>query len=328
MTYDLPLPISTNDPKTSRHSDKEIIEAYERCKSVWGAGKHLGISGQLVSRRLARAGYVIPKRFITEAERASIRKYYTTTAPGDFDLTILAAKLGRSKHLVAREAGKMGLTDQRRPNSDAVINNLKIVKANQWTDRQHPRGMAGKPHSEETRAVLSVAARKNWATWKTFSTGPMKPEILQASRKRMSDMMVKRLSVTPERVHTRARGGKRPDLNDLYVRSSWEANYARYLNLLKKIGVVVSWQYEPKTFWFPVKRGVVTYKPDFLVFFKGDERGEYHEIKGWVVQRDRTKWARMKKYYPDVKLVVIGHGEYRRIKEKWASAIPTWETVK
>ena len=46
-----------------------------------------------------------------------------------------------------------------------------------------------------------------------------------------------------------SRGGIRKDLG-IYVRSSWEANYARYLNFLKKSGAILRWEFEPTEFEF------------------------------------------------------------------------------
>ncbi len=123
-----------------------------------------------------------------------------------------------------------------------------------------------------------------------------------------------------------AKGGYRADLGRIYFRSGWEANYARYLNLLIKFGAVEKWDFEPETFWFAgIKRGAVSYKPDFRIKYKGDAVLEYVEIKGYVIPKDRTKWKRMKKYHPHIKLVVIGAKQYNALRKKWASAIPFWE---
>ena len=45
-------------------------------------------------------------------------------------------------------------------------------------------------------------------------------------------------------------GGFRSDIT-IAVRSSWEANYARYLNLRLKYNKISGWRYEPKIFIFP-----------------------------------------------------------------------------
>lgn len=127
----------------------------------------------------------------------------------------------------------------------------------------------------------------------------------------------------PERSRPRSRGGKRESLGGLYVRSSWEANYALYLNLLIERGEILKWEYEPDTFEFPVKRGNRFYTPDFKVTEK-DGRIVYHEVKGWMDGPSKTRLKRMAKHYPHVKVIVIGEEEYKAIK-KWAGLIPGWE---
>jgi hypothetical protein len=126
--------------------------------------------------------------------------------------------------------------------------------------------------------------------------------------------------------YSNRKGGHREDLNGQYFRSSWEANYARYLNFLTKLGAVERWEYEPDTFWFKdIKRGVTNYKPDFRVKFKGDDKLVYIEVKGQIVPKDKVKWRRMKKYYPQIILQIVASKEYYDIQKKWSSAIPTWE---
>lgn len=124
----------------------------------------------------------------------------------------------------------------------------------------------------------------------------------------------------------RSRAGKRSDLGDFHFRSSWEANYARYLNLLIKMKVVESWEFEPKTFWFlTIKRGVRSYKPDFLVKYKNESSPVYVEIKGWMDPKSKTKIRRFRKYYPEEKLEIVSKKEYTSLKSKWSTAIPNWE---
>ena len=120
--------------------------------------------------------------------------------------------------------------------------------------------------------------------------------------------------------------GPRKDLGGIFFRSGWEANYARYLNLLKRMGVVESWAFEPTTFWFyHIKRGVRSYLPDFCVKYKGDPKHVYVEIKGYMDARSATKIARFRRYYPELKLEVIGAKEYSSLRRKWSGAIPEWE---
>jgi len=126
-----------------------------------------------------------------------------------------------------------------------------------------------------------------------------------------------------KKVRKRSESGKREDLG-IYVRSKWEANYARYLNWLKAQGQIHDWQYEPDEYWFEaIKRGTRSYKPDFKVWTSTDKY-EYHEVKGYMDQVSRTKLKRMAKYYPNEKVIIIGPQEIMAIK-KWSRIIPGWE---
>ena len=110
-----------------------------------------------------------------------------------------------------------------------------------------------------------------------------------------------------------------------FYRSRWEANYARYLEYLKSQGKIKEWLHEPETFWFDkIKRGCRSYLPDFKVLFH-DDRVEYHEVKGWMDTRSKTKLKRMAKYHPDVIIVVIDEGAYQYLEEVYAQYIPDWE---
>lgn len=118
--------------------------------------------------------------------------------------------------------------------------------------------------------------------------------------------------------------GMRHDIG-IYVRSAWEANYARYLNFLKKQKEIKDWHYENKCFEFEgITRGCQRYYPDFEVE-NLDGSLEYHEVKGYMDQKSRTKLKRMGRYYPDVKVVLIQAADLKEIRRKLGSLIPDWE---
>ena len=119
-----------------------------------------------------------------------------------------------------------------------------------------------------------------------------------------------------------AAGGKRTDLGNRFFRSKWEANYARYLNILQASGVVQRWEYEPKEFAFPVERGARFYRPDFRVFF-GDGSAEWVEIKGYLDPTSKTKLRRMAEFYPNEKIKLIFRAEMASIKKRFGGA--NWE---
>jgi hypothetical protein len=132
---------------------------------------------------------------------------------------------------------------------------------------------------------------------------------------------------TPSRkVYPKTSQGKRKDLEDRYFRSSWEANYARYLNFLVKNNSIHKWDYEVDTFWFnEIKRGTRTYTPDFKIWEHLDSEPYYIEIKGWMDKKSQTKLKRMQKYYPAIKVVLIQKKEYDSIKKSVKPLIPFWE---
>lgn len=122
-----------------------------------------------------------------------------------------------------------------------------------------------------------------------------------------------------------AKGGKRPDLNNQYFRSRWEANYARYLNVLIQQGSVIKWEFEPETFYFEgIKRGTVSYTPDFKVLYKGG-RECFIEIKGYMSPKSTTRMKRMKKYYPHIIVELIDSKKYLSLHRQLKHIVPNWE---
>jgi hypothetical protein len=125
--------------------------------------------------------------------------------------------------------------------------------------------------------------------------------------------------------NARPKAGFRADLG-IFVRSGYEANYARYLRFLQANGSILSWEYEPKTFVFEgIKRGIRAYLPDFRVV---PEQGihEWHEVKGWMDPKSKTRLARMKKYYPKEKVILIDQYWFRDItRQGIPNMIPHWE---
>ena len=118
--------------------------------------------------------------------------------------------------------------------------------------------------------------------------------------------------------------GARPDLGNYVFHSGWEANVARYLNLLKEQGKIESWDYEVKRFDFPITKGVKSYLPDFLIN-KNDFSHEWWEVKGYWTARAKTAITRFKKYYPKENIRLIERKEYKEIEKEFKEVIPNWE---
>lgn len=302
-----------------RHpSDHELIVAYGAHGSVWKAATALGISGQTVHRRLKKLGCIKGKRLFTDAERNRVAAYYNDTPPASFSLECLATELGRTRQFICRQAKILGLTN---PQRDLTSTQLAAVRKPKWQEKSHPRGALGLKHTDATKQKVSAASKLSWVTMKTFSIGNMSTE----ARQRKSDLASIRMNLQPaEKAYSRARGGRRADLGNVYFRSAWEANYARYLNWLVGKGEIERWEYEPQTFWFlAVKRGVRSYTPDFLVWEKGNSY--FVEVKGWMDPKSKTKLKRMKQYYPNIRVDVVGQRQYDGIKSAVSRLVPGWE---
>lgn len=112
------------------------------------------------------------------------------------------------------------------------------------------------------------------------------------------------------------RGDYENSKGTMYFRSKWEANYALFLDFLVEKKEIKSWEYEADVFVFEeIKFGTRSYRPDFKVFNK-DGSFEYHEVKGYMDSKSKTKLRRMEKYYPDAKIILIDSDYYRDLKKK------------
>lgn len=256
----------------------------------------------------------------TDADLAALRAAYGDGA-GAVDLGALAKTLGRLKSNVSRKARALGLTDRRRPMIDAVKQNMAVASAKRIKDYGHPRGALGMKHTAASLAKISAASR---AAWADPGNKLNSPEHRQAISDRAVALRV--AGKWRQGGHSRCASGKRPDLGGQFFRSSWEANYARYLNLLKSQGRIRDWQYEVHTFVFEkIKRGTRMYTPDFKVLLL-DGTYEWHEVKGWMDQPSKTRLKRMAKYFPSELVKVIGKPWFSAANRSGlAASLPGWE---
>lgn len=244
-------------------------------------------------------------------DEAFLRSWYADRPNGAVDCEHLSKILGRSRSSVVHKVSRLGLGNKNR-----VI----------WGEGgfAHPKGFAGKKISEHTRARLDAGMTSFWAA--------MTPEERTMFSGRAVQTKIERYGTANPMIHqsnpySRTKSGKRDDLDNLFVRSSWEANYARYLNWLKARGEIKSWKYEARTFVFEgIKQGTRTYTPDFEVV-NLDASLEYHEVKGWMDAKSKTRLKRMAKYFPDIKIVLIDAKVYRLLNRQLSRLIPNWEVV-
>lgn len=301
---------------------REAYAYYRDGRTLRDVGERYGVASQTVHKRFVRAGLARcnNKKWVREEVDVLIAAY-RVAGDGPVDLDALSQRLERHKTNICRKARELGLTDQGRPHSPEANAQggatRQLVNAMRLTPLRPALGLR---HTEESKRRIGEGSRQAWRdpSRKARATG--------AERRRdLSERMSQRLREGGN-VYSHARRGRRPDLGDTFFRSAWEANYARYLDLLVRRRFITAWAYEPDTFWFErIRRGVRSYTPDFRVD-RSDGSCYYVEVKGWMDAKSKTKLKRMAKYHPTVELRVVGAKEYREIERKLAGAIPNWES--
>jgi hypothetical protein len=208
-----------------------------------------------------------------------------------------------------RSDGKLKVTD-------AMKLNMSEKTKKRILEKGHPRGMLGIKHTDEAKEKMSVSGKLTWAN--------KSPE--ERDKYSLRSAILGR-KATMNRANAswksgwREFGGKRN-----YYRSRWEANYGMYLQWLKENGQILGWEHEPEIFWFEgIKRGCMSYLPDFRVI-ELDGSIVFHEVKGWMDDRSKTKINRMRIYHPKVKLIVIESKGYKAIEKKARFLITGWES--
>jgi len=276
-------------------------------------------------------GYTASRHWSAEEDSLLLEAYGAATNH-DLDIAALSERIGRSRHAIFSRAHKLGIGARNRPGlpknkrkKRRLFESDEALKAHQSArqkrfieDHGHPRGMLGKKHSSATKERLRVTS--------TLKNARLTSDERAALAMKSMRTRVKNGTAHPHRVGVtwksgwREIGGARK-----FYRSRWEANYARYLNWLLELGEIADWEHEPETFWFDgVRRGCVSYLPDFRVL-ENDGRVVYHEVKGWMDSRSKTKIRRMAKYHPAVRLIVVAEKQYKEIERKVSAIIAGWE---
>lgn len=306
---------------TLKATDDQLIAAYQELSSVWKVADRFEMSGQTVHERLTKIGAINPMRVFSEEEKEILRQEYQKAADAG-RLSDLAATMERTKPFIARQARALGLTNRNRTRSYMAGKDGKASKAfKAWLAiNEHPRGMLGKKHSTAVKKIIAASNKKRW---EQLTEEQRDAHILKQIKNRFAKYGTLATN-TRENASWKA-GWRNIGGVDKYYRSRWEANYARYLELLKNEGKIASWEHEPKTFWFEeIMRGSRSYLPDFRVT---DCEGNvtYHEVKGWMDARSKTKLARMAKYYPEISVVVIDKDQYNVMNKFYRYIIDGWE---
>ena len=331
MRITLPWPDRTLHPNARVHwasdEDAALSAALEAGHSVDDIALASGRSKGAVKNRAWRLGLLKSKDWSSE-EISKLTQLYMRVP---LDTKDIARQLGRTVDAVEIKAGRIGLSNASRPKKlpEDIVSRRKHATKNdanraigeaaraRIAQKGHPRGALGMKHTAATKKIIAEKSRAVWSSKTPMERDAHIFSALQAKRAAGVRIANPRGSW---KAAWRLVGSQR-----VFFRSRWEANYARYLEWLRTIGQIAGWEHEAKTFWFDgIKRGCVSYLPDFKVT-NLDGSIEWHEVKGWMDARSKTTLARMARYHPTEKLVVIREKQYMEIKRKVSALINGWE---
>lgn len=292
-------------------------------------GELIGKSESAVRNKCYRLKLRKKEREWTDEECAKVKSAYSSG--GYVDTALFAESLGRSLHSVHVKVSRLGYGNPSRQlvkerkvrtpmfQTKEALRAYKSAQTAEWIKKNgHPKGALGMRHSDETKKAISVASIKAAARMTVEQRTEMTMKAMKTRVANGTDVFQR--PNASWKAGWREIGGVRK-----YYRSKWEANYAYYLQWLLEKGQIKEWLHEPVTFWFEgVKRGCVSYLPDFWVL-ENDGSESYHEVKGWMDDRSKTKIKRMAKYHPKVKLIVIDSKGYNALKKSVQSLVHGWE---
>lgn len=302
----------------SKISNEELIKAYSELHSIWKIAKLYNMCGQSVHERLKKLGINNSINILSEKEKQQIRDLYINGfKSGDGKLDDLCKEINRTKQFISRYAKSINLTNRHRKNSDTIKKQRSITSKEYLIKHGHPKGMLGKNHSIKTRKRFSIIRTEEYKNM---------PEI---EKKRRSFKAIKTkidkygscFNTNGDTKKTWKAGWREIDTRYYYFRSRWEANYARYLQSLKENKLIFDWLYEPDVLYFENEHK--SYIPDFKIICKNNNI-QYHEVKGWYDERSKCIFSLMKKYYPNVTLLII-NGKWFNNNKRVLNSIPNWE---
>lgn len=246
-------------------------------------------------------------RGLTEEQKALIREVYKSgIMRGDGKLAELSKKIGKTIPFISRYAGTCGLTSYSRQSTDQHKQSISTCRKKVIAEHGHPRGALGLKHTQTTKEAIGIKSKEAAARMSAEQKSDIKLKMLKTKYERGN--MINPRGKTTWKQSWQEIGGQR-----FYARSSWEVQYAHILEKRKSLGIIKSWEHEPDTFWFEkIKTGTRCYIPDFKIVW-ADGSIEYHEIKGWMDDRSKTKIKRMRIYHPHIKLIVIDAKAYKAI---------------
>ena len=162
---------------------------------------------------------------------------------------------------------------------------------------------------------------------------------LSKSRNAITNKLKEFDGKTIKKPKKQAKAGKAPDLGNIFMRSGWERDCARWFNHQGWN----DWIYEHRVYVFDnERRGAISYLPDFYI----PSQNILVEIKGYLDSKGRSSLKKFKRYYPDefkklraitgspntkaskdfekIGIPIVGY--MSELKKQYRDTIPHWET--
>jgi hypothetical protein len=209
---------------------------------------------------------------------------YETNNPS---ATYIAKELNLDRHTVSRILKEMG---------------YEIIKANKGKRNGAKSGedshMFGKKQSKETQEKKRLKLKGKKRPKEIF-------EKIINTRKKNGNLV-------PSNINVRYY----EDLK-MTLRSSWEADYIRYLNFKG-----IKWEYEKHTFNLQNEKGefIGSYTPDF--YLPNEEI--FVEVKGFYSDKNKKKMQQVQEQYPYLKIKLITRTDYDDLSNEYEDKIPFW----
>lgn len=299
---------------------KEEIEYlkqhYLRDETAEEVAAKLGTTVKAVRNKACRIGVSQNSEFTQEEKDYIVANYKS------YNLTEISCVLARPKTSVCRVAKQLGLEmtgkkkekvkPKRKFETAEELREWKSEVKKEWyKTHEHPRGMLGKHHSRE---YCEQTSKRLTDWWNNATPDEVNERTRQTTKTKIQNGTLNP-NLSRENPYSRARSGKRADLQGMFFRSAWEANIARVLNYEN-----IAWRYEPKTFYFQNSE-VVSYMPDFYL----PEYDLWVEVKGWMDEKSQKKLKAFGEEYPHEKLYLLDSFIYREVEKEYENKIPHWE---
>lgn len=238
----------------------------------------------------------MPKGIYKRKEKHKITKKFLLKQYPKKTLVQIAKEIGCSRLLITNKLRKYNISIKKggypKGTKFTKEHKKKIKESNIKYYREHPnihKGTKNPRYGKKWSNTERIRISEN------TKIAMQRPEVKKKHLENLPDRHGKNNSQYGKITH-----GKSGKYKGIWMRSSWEISYAKYLDRNK-----IKWFYEPKVFGL----GDFTYRPDFYL----PRTNEYIEIKGWWRDDAKKKFRLFKQKYPKVKIKVLMQKDLQRL---------------